>query len=213
MLVPFLKKIAESEFLMKYFLVLSFIFAFALPESESIITLFSNKYGLFFKKYVDVFHMHFVLGFTGYFILGYYLNNIAISERAEKIIYALGVLGFAFTVLMSAAVSIMKNEPFAFYGNNTVNVLFEVISVFVFFKLHYPKSKKLIKIFRVLSQYTFGAYLVHDAVKNAVMKFVFNPLSFNPLFSVPLIAVIMFIISFIISGILNHIPVLRKYIV
>ncbi|MBQ3449860.1 MAG: hypothetical protein IJG34_08220, partial [Synergistaceae bacterium] len=100
------------------------IFAFVIPEIVHIVTFFSEKYGLFINKYFNGFHMHFVLGFTGYFILGYYLNNIAISKKAERIIYALGVLGFAYTVLMSAIASLIKNEPFVFFGNNTVNVLF-----------------------------------------------------------------------------------------
>ena len=214
MLVPFLKKIAASEFLMKYFLVLSFIFAFVIPESVQLIMLFSEKYALFIKKFFDGFHMHFVLGFTGYFILGYYLDNIAISKRVERIIYLLGILGFTATIIMSVMDSLMTNKPSQiFYGNLTVNVLLESVAVFVFFKLHYPKSEKLIKIFRVLSQYTFGAYLVHAVVIGSIHTFIINPLSFNPLFSVPLIAVITFIISFIISGILNHIPVLKKYIV
>ena len=214
MIIPFLKNIVASEFLTKYFLVLSLIFAFVIPETVNIVMLISEKYGLFLKKYFDGFHMHFVLGFTSYFILGYYLNNIAISKKAERIIYELGILGFTATILMSVMASLITNKPsHVFYGNLTLNVLLESVAVFVFFRLHYPKSERLIKIFRSLSQYTFGAYLVHDAVKSVVHKFMFNPLSFNPLFSVPLIAVIVFIVSFMISGILNHIPVLRKYIV
>ena len=198
MIVPFLKKITASEFLMKYFLVLSLTFAFVIPDAVNMIMLFSEKYGLFFKKYFVGFHMHFVLGFTGYFVLGYFLSNIFISKTTEKIIHILGILGLSATRIMSV---------------NNVNILLETISVFVFFRFHYPKSEMLIKLFRLLSQYTFGAYLVHPAVIRFLFTLMCNHISFNPLFSVPLIAAIVFIISFIISAILNHIPVLRKYIV
>lgn len=212
MIIPFLKKIAASDFLMKYFLVLSFIFAFIIPETVDIIMLFSERYGLFLKNYFDGFNMHFVMGFTSYFIFGYFLNKIEISKKAERIIYVLGASGFFASVLMSYAFSLIKNEVFA-SSSHTVNVLFEVMSVFVFFRLHYPKSERLIKIFRVLSQYAFGAYLVHTAVIAFFHKLIFNPLSFNPLFSVPVIAVMVFIISFAISAVLNHIPIVKKYIV
>ena len=53
MIIPFLKKIVASEFLTKYFLVLSLIFAFVIPETVNIVMLISEKYGLFLKKYFD----------------------------------------------------------------------------------------------------------------------------------------------------------------
>ncbi|MBQ3764228.1 MAG: hypothetical protein II869_04565, partial [Synergistaceae bacterium] len=75
-------------------------------------------------------------------------------------------------------------------------------------KLNFP-----VKIVRVLSQYSFGAYLVHDAVISLIDKLGLNTLTFNPIFSIPVISVMVFVISFVISAVLNHVPVLKKYIV
>lgn len=114
-------------------------------------------------------------------------------------------------VLLSVIDSVAANkESGFFYGNLTVNNLFESIAVFIFFreKFNYPS-----RIIRALSQYSFGAYLVHGAVMGIVVRFCLSPSAFSPIFSVPVISVIIFVISFGISAILNHIPVLKKYIV
>lgn len=210
MIVPFVKKIAESESLMKYFFVLAFVSAFLLPEIVSVISLFSKEYGTFADSVIKNFYLNFVAGFTGYFLLGYWLNNVHISQKAERLIYIVGILGFSATVLMSLYASRFKGEPYVFYENQSVNVLCEAVAVFVFFKnrLNFP-----VKFIRPLSQYSFGAYLVHDGVRMLIYRLGLNALTFTPIFSIPVISVMVFVISFAISAIINHIHVLKKYIV
>ena len=211
MIVPFVKKIAESEFLTKYFLVIAFFFAFLFPETVEYISVFSERYSKIAESLANNFHLQFVGGFTGYFLLGYFLNNARISKRAERLIYFAGIAGFAATVLMSLHASLYIGKPSGFYNDHTVNVMFEAISVFVFFKAKINRPSRSI---RILSQYSFGAYLVHVAVIGIIMnKLGLNTLTFNPWLSIPVISVIVFVISFGISAVLNQIPVLKKYIV
>ena len=212
MIVPFVKKIAESEFLTKYFLVIAFFFAFLFPQTVNIISIFSERDGEFARSLANNFHLQFVGGFTAYFLLGYFLNNALISRRAEHLIYIAGIAGFAATVLMSLHASLFIGKPSGiFYNEHTVNVMFESISVFVFFKAKFNRPSRII---RALSQYSFGAYLVHVAVIGIITnKLGLDTLTFNPLLSIPVISVIVFVISFGISAVLNHIPVIKKYIV
>ncbi len=88
--------------------------------------------------------------------------------------------------------------------------MLEAVMVFVFFRAKFSRYSRII---RALSQYSFGAYLVHDAVIMLVGKLGLNPLTFSPAVSIPVISVIVFVISFAVSAVLNHIPVLKKYIV
>ena len=209
--VPFMRKIAESGTLTKYFLVMSFVFAFVLPETDEIISLFSEEYGKFAGKLAGMPMLEFVGGFTGYFLLGYFLSTAKISRRAERVIYAAGVVSVIVCVILSSAVSLAQDSPSSiFYGNLTVTTLCEAVAVFVFFreKLNFP-----VRFIRQLSQYSFGAYLVHAAVINLLGKMGLHSLTFCPVISIPVIAAIVFVISFTISAILNHIPVLKKYIV
>ena len=211
MIVPFVKKIAESESLTRYFLALSFWFAFAVPETVNIISLFSEHFGNFAGNIAGNFQLHFVIGYTGYFLLGYFLNRVNISRRAERLIYIAGTAGFAATVFVSLYASRFTGWAFGkFYASHTVNVMLEAVMVFVFFRVKFNWPSRII---RALSRYSFGAYLVHVAVIRLVGKFGLNPLTFSPLISIPVISVIVFAVSFAISAVLNQIPVINKYIV
>ena len=210
MIVPFVRKIAESAFLTKYFLMLAVIFAFVLPECAKIVCVISEKYGAFAEKYVDGFYMKFVGGFTGYFLLGYVLDRMCISPKLERAIYLAGLAGAAMTVMMTAYASMFRNEPYAFYDNLSIHVMCESAAVFVFFRRHLDRKSR---VARKLSQYSFGAYLVHDAVLQVLRKIGLHSMAFWPVMAVPVSAAAAFILSFMISAVLNHIPVLKKYIV
>ncbi|MBQ7168879.1 MAG: acyltransferase family protein [Synergistaceae bacterium] len=108
MIVPFVRKIAGSETLTKYFLGLAFVFAFVLPETVNVIALFSEEYGTFAGKLAGMSRLEFVGGFTGYFLLGYFLSTARISRKAECLIYAAGIAGFAATVVMSLQASLFR---------------------------------------------------------------------------------------------------------
>ncbi len=210
-IVPFVRKIAESKSLTKYFLVLAFVFVFLLPESVQIISMFSEKYGKFAGDWVNNFDMKFVAGFTGYFLLGYYLSSSEFSIKTERAVYLAGLLGFTATVMMSLYASRFKGEPFDFYYDHyTVNVLCEAAAVFVFFRKHFNFPSRIIL---KLSQYSFGAYLVHAEVIIVLSQLGLHSLTFNPVISIPVISLLVAVISFAVSAVLNHIPVINKYIV
>ena len=95
-----------------------------------------------------------------------------------------------------------------------MNVLFETLGVFTWFKYQDYKFEFLNEQISKLSKYSFGAYLVHVFVIEAVdVIFGINTLSFNPVGTVICIGIIVFVISFTISAVLNQIPVIKKYIV
>ncbi|MBR0035591.1 MAG: acyltransferase family protein [Synergistaceae bacterium] len=213
MIVPFVRQIAESESLTKYFLVLALIFASILPEAADIISVFSEKWADLLRNIIRYeLYVYFAAGYTGYFLLGYVLDRADISPKLEVMIYLGGIIGAGMTILMSSYASLLKNEPQGlFYKELSVNVLLESIAVFAFFKQHCNRENKIVL---KLSQYSFGAYLVHALILALLREYTgLHTLTFSPVISVPVIAVIVFIISFIISAVLNHIPVLKKYIV
>ena len=92
--------------------------------------------------------------------------------------------------------------------------MFEAIAVFTFFKYKDYNNKRVNDFVKVLSKYSFGAYLVHALIIEQLdVRFGLNTLSFNPILAELTIGIIVFLVSFVISGILNKIPVLNKYIV
>lgn len=206
--VPFMKLIAKSESLTKYFLVLSFIAFLAFPQTINTTLLFSGFYGDVLSQLSGRFYFSLAGGFTGYFLLGYVLSVIEIDTRLEKIIYALGIAGFIMTVVFSLIASIIMDKPDQrFYDAMNIHIMLESAAIFVYFRMHDLSSEFLSRI----SRYSLGAYLVHAEVIRQAR--IMNLFSFCPLISIPVMSAVILIISFAISALLNHIPIVRKYIV
>lgn len=86
--------------------------------------------------------------------------------------------------------------------------------MFTLFKYKEYKKDVLYSIIQKLAKYSFGAYLVHVLIiKQLNLIFGLNTLSFNPALSVVVIGIIVFVISFLISAILNNLFLLKNYIV
>ena len=217
LIVPLLRKIAETDFLRNYFLLLALIFTIAIPQTVFVIGLCSEEWGAFAAEIFKKFDVHLVLGCPGYFVLGYALSKANPGERTRRAIYVLGLLGAAATVLLTMVLSLRKGEPdVTFYDHFTFNVLIKCIAVFLFAKERWGlagASEGAKALVSALSRYTFGAYLVHALVLEEMDRlFNFNTFSFNPLLSIPLIVAVVFVVSMAISAVLNRIPVLRKLV-
>lgn len=217
-LVPMLKKIVADMDMTRYFVFLSLAFTFILPYLVKLISLYSDKFGSVARGLLNSVCFYFTLGYVSYFVYGYYFSRIVIKGKGKWGIYLLGIAGFIVTIFAPAIFPISdKGAAAAFHDNMTLNVMLESVALFVFAKnnLSFPNaSQKAKDIIRKLSQYSFGAYLVHAMVIMQLNHlFGLNSLSFDPLISVPLIGIIVFVISFAVSGILHHVPLLNKYVV
>jgi surface polysaccharide O-acyltransferase-like enzyme len=214
---PLLRLITSNKKATRYFLILSFIFAFLIPEVISLIDIVCPPIAETIKYLNGFMNVSFVLGYSGYYVLGYYLHKTKIDKKTEYILYILGILGLIATALLSALASIYKNLPIAsFYEYISVNVLFTSIAVFVFGKNHLNKKldDKKTKRLVFFSKSILGIYLIHLLVLFLLdTVFNFNTLSFNPILSVPIIWFLVFATSTLLSIILNKIPFINKWIV
>ncbi|MBE6801516.1 MAG: hypothetical protein E7530_01360 [Ruminococcaceae bacterium] len=218
MCIPLIKQLTKSDNLIKYFLVLSFVFCFIRTQTELVSTsLLSGNVALIFANVNTLFknsHMDLVFGFTSYFILGFYINKTEINKKKRPLIYILGVLGLILTILLNLMAS--KNagkSTETFYSANSINVLLMSTAIFVWFKYNVKGNDKFNKIIIKLSKYSFGAFLVHIFILKVLHAFGIQTTSFHPILSVPSITIFTTVVSYLISLILNKIPVIKKYIV
>ena len=210
-ITPILRKITASMNMTKYFVAVSVVFTFIIPFLLKLPIL--NKA----QSIYDNVYFHFTLGFSSYFVAGYYLSKIQIDRKIRVIIYISGMLGFLMTVGITAYLSIKSGEPVSDYYNNfSIGVMLESVAVFTYGK--YRKCKdmtaKRCKLLTVLSKCSFGAYLVHIFIISVLSKICgINTLSFNPIIAVPVISIITALLSFAISYVANKIPIINKYVV
>ena len=218
--VPLLDKIAESEKLTKYFLLISFIFAFAVPQVISMISDFAGSRAALLASSVNSvlqnMHINFVLGYAFYFMLGYYFDRKALPQAVKRSAAVCGICAFIATALLSAALTFKTGTAqSAYYDNFTVNVMAESVFVFLLFRhAKFKNGTKCAKAACLLSGFSFGAYLVHALVHEQLYGiFGLDTLSFIPALSVPAISILVSLISYAISALINQIPFAKKYIV
>ncbi len=217
MCIPVIKAIVKSDSLTKYYLGLALLFSFIIPELITLARDFGSG-GVIVgansvSKVISNMNLQLIACFPAYFILGYYMSKTDMSKHI-RVLYLLGLAGFFCTVLLTRLASLkIQNSNTNYYGNSTLNVCLEAVFVFTCFKYR-KKSGKLDALFKTLSKYSFGAYLVHALVIEQLNKcFGLNTLSFHPVLSVPCISALVFVISFGISAVLNRIPFVNKYMV
>lgn len=216
--LPITKEISKNRTILIYFLILSFTFASFIPSISYLSTDFFHvriqKWIATGNSVISEMKLQLVLGYSGYFLLGYFLNKSELSSLQRKIIYILGVIGFAATVILDSVIAIRTQKPCdKYYWYFCLFVMLESLAVFTFFKYTTVRNEKINSLISALSKYSLGAYLVHALIIDFVKKIGLETISFNPIISVPLIGLIVFIISYTISGILNKIPVVKKFIV
>ncbi len=216
--LPIIKLIVQKQNIMRYFLSLSFVFAFLLPWLSKIIHDFCGHDAIAvmnaLNRFIQPMGVKIVSGFAGYFILGYYLHVTNINRKNRIIIYILGILGLALTVFLQVALALkIQNRHQNYYDVFTINVLPVCIAIFVWFK--YTKFfEKPLRIIEKLSRYTLGIYMVHVFILVQLSaRLGLNTLSFNPILSVPAVGIVVFIISAAVSAILHQIPLVKKYCV
>ncbi len=222
MCIPFYRKLVAEASVMRYFLLLAFVFTFLLPWLIQIVSDYAagdsepiNRAISAVNSDLSTMGMNMVLGYSFYFVFGYYLDGLELRKKHRVIIYILGLLGFAFTVLADADLALRTQRACdKYYGYFKVNVFCEALCVHTWFKYRRYRSGRLNKTAGKIAGYCFGVYLVHAFVMEKFTTMLnFNTLSFNAVASVPVVSVAVFVCSLAVSAAMNHIPIIRKYCV
>ena len=110
------------------------------------------------------------------------------------------------TGVWSASTGVRHDE---LYGLLLPGSVFVAVAIFVFFKDHVNKK---IKWLAFLSEISFGMYLVHDFFIKILLKGGISTARFNPILSVPAVAVLVFACSTLVAFVMSKIPLAKKYI-
>ena len=87
------------------------------------------------RLWVNNLNLHLVLGYVGYYVLGYYLKTYTLNRAAEYLIYLLGILGAVVTVGGTAWLSQQRGTLVqTLYNYDSPNIALMSVAVFVFFR-------------------------------------------------------------------------------
>lgn len=219
-ITPVVRKITETKEIAGYFLIISIFFSIILPEGIPTLLRLKIPHTATILSAVKAnlreANFPFPNAFLIYYVMGSYLSRYDLPRGVRRTVYVLGIAAYLTSVLDLEGMSggMMKRYfPFGELYTNTV------ISAAVFlFGKHVLSgiriSEKWEKAVCRLSAYTFGVYLVHPLVLEKLQTLCgLDTLSFDPIVSVVVMAVLVTGISGLISMILHQIPLLKKYIV
>ena len=157
-----------------------------------------------------------ICGYTGYYLLGYYLVHIGLPKKKEDLLIGLGFAG----LILGELVFILTAKH-----TGTINTgIVDSFSVFTYFyaagmfamvvRLFKDRGddKPSTKILSSIGKDTFGIYLCHIALfeRLTVFKDVFSNL--NGAAGYLLYGIALFITGAIIAEILRRIPIVGRYI-
>ena len=208
MLVPILRLIVKNKQIMKYYMVLSTIFAFVVPMILNIDIVSKIASGA-----INNMHIDFVMGLTLFFVAGYYFSSVQISKRSKIIIYSIAVLSLlSYFARIIYAIYKLK-DYYLDISLNTIGTLFISFAIYVLFMNICKNKKQTSKFVACLSKYSFGIYLVHMLIIKLSTYFDLPYTHLNIFLYVPIMFVLTSAITFVIVFVLKKIPIVNKYLV
>lgn len=149
-----------EEHQIRYWLVAGFLICFILPLVRKI-PVVDHIWG----ESIDTFDGGFWGEYILYFILGYVLDRSMLSNKQCRPVYFAGIASALITVLLVLIPSIQTGTLIdVFRNNNTPNILVMSVSLFLFVKNGCFEKARQSRMLPVLSNLSFGVYLVHEFV-------------------------------------------------
>lgn len=161
--------------------------------------------------YLSKFYGYFL--YSGYLILGFFIYKHVDTSRNIRLIAA---IVFLFTIFLSAFIVYYASQDggklnLTVYSYLNLNTIVQSSAVFLMLKDVRIKTKILLKFQQLISDYSFGIYLVHILIIGIFFQ---NRLFWtiaHPIISLPILTLATLVTSFIVIWILRKIP-FGKYI-
>lgn len=205
-LFPFAKKIAEDMQVLRLFILLWVLFAFALPF------VFAWVNCPVVSGFVNGLEMNPVKGYWGYFLLGYYVKKSEWTPMKKRGLYALGLLSLGLTILLTLRQCNAEGKCIeTWLSTGSPFVLCMSAALFLVYVSKKEENGNVQRDLLVsVSDSTFFVYMFHIFLLEKMNLLGITTISFNPLLSVPLLSTVAFLISIITARIVKRIPVLGK---
>ena len=184
---------------LRYFLGLCFLFASLLPLWTAF-----HPYGAA-SIWREQLQVQMVLGWVGCYVGGWYLRHFEISRLTEYILYILGALGLALTLTGSRFAG-GSQELWRQY--TAPNVLLTAAAFCALFRyvLGISEERSRRRVMDGIGARAFGVYLIHQLWVLIFQRLGISLLSFPPALSLPLFALVFFLLSLPFAWLIGLIP-------
>lgn len=214
LVTPILRKVTENEALLKYFIVLGIILFVFIPEIIQMIGILSPKSGGYLNDAFSNIDVKVVSGYALYYMLGYYIDSREIKDDLICKLLIICTLAYLIPIIAYVYCALNNRIDLAFiFSNFSVGNLIRGCAIFSLVKCSFRdenKNIKRLKIYQFIALQTFTIYLIHQFIITMLNRTVgLNTLSFNPVLSVPGIAIVVFVLSYLTAIVLNTLSIKR----
>jgi surface polysaccharide O-acyltransferase-like enzyme len=195
----FVQHATEREIL--YFLVIWFL-----------AMLLATPYLSIFNTAVDI---HNFTGYIGYLVLGHYLTYKRFNFRALPYIAAIVFVALVALISWGTYYLQVKDHELKTFFYEPVGPFVVVLATCAFLIAKYTKVKLNVTAKRICNnagKYTLGIYLSHALVLSIFDLNDINFTIFNPVLSIPLIAFVCFLLSWLLVYGMSKVPVLKHLV-
>ncbi len=164
-----------------------------------------------------------IMGYVGYYILGYVLSKKSFSKKSLSAWGAILVVSTALTILGTwAFTDASKAFQATLYDYFSPTVVLQGVSLFIILmqlgnSLEEKVSEGMKRKLSLIGKYSLGMYLVHVmfliALGDGGLGFKLHGSSFYPAFAIPVTAAVSFVLSFFAVDLLARIPGIRYAVV
>lgn len=212
LLTPFLRKVVSDKTVCIYALVL-----FAIYNITTQYLIYIPKVGGILESTVSRLGLESLSGYVGYFLLGYvlYVYQEKITKKWEVTIYFLGVLLLVLTYVLDISISDELRAADFVKQYQKPNVVFYSAALYLFFIKRVSKltfSEKICTVFAKATEYGFGVYILHALVIELLSFLPYPAQPISPVVITPLLAVCVYLISFILTAMIRKLPIVGKYL-
>ena len=206
LLIPFLRNIAKNNMMMHYALAIWLFYIFV--SSFQFLTAIKMM-----EHFYPLFNMNIVVGYCGYFLLGYFLSQHPFLKRQRLLMYLLGVGSVLITIFGTYYLSNTKGEEDSrLFSNLSIQTIVISTAVLLVAKELAPKcGKAIMNAVGFVRKDLFGIYLIHALWIPVVDTNMFRHCC-SEIITLPLITIIVFVLSLFTTKLIRLVPILRKVV-
>lgn len=196
---------------LRYFLIIWFVSASLLPMT---------------KRFLDIevgIDIVVTTEYVGFFVLGYYLRDVTLQKKHILPVLLGSALLIVFTQFLTHSMTVGNEGRFDnfFVLNDSFNLILAGIGIFLFLKsLDYDQIFERLPPLRMIvngiSRCSLGIYFIHvmfiELLESGRLGFELRALSFAPILSIPITAILTLILSYLAVAIMKKIPFVKQIV-
>ena len=210
LVLPFLQKIAEDERLTDQLLVVSLVIGVLFPWLVKVGVFLLPEQGALLLSVSGMLNYTFFFDHIGLLLMGHKLHKTELTPKQRRTIYVLGLLGLLVTGYATIwATYRAEFQSSLFFDFSAPNNLCAAAALFVFARYHLTALPRPVS---ALARCSFGIYLIHALVIDLLADGGYHVLTWNPVWSVPVLSAAVFLISTVCTAVLGRLPLIGKYL-